>query len=176
MALRDRPACLVLTRQAVRTLDRTRYAPARGLARGAYVLADADEGPDVLLIGTGSEVGLCVDAYEQLRAEGIRARVVSMPSWELFEEQTAAYRESVLPARVAARVTVEAASPFGWERYAGPRGAILGVGTFGLSAPAKIVARHYGFDVHHVVEAAKVQLNRRPNDGSRARKKTASPA
>jgi transketolase len=157
----------VLTRQAVPTLDRTRYAAASGLARGAYVLADADDAPELLLIGTGSEVALCIEAYEQLRAEGIRVRAVSMPSWELFEEQTAAYRESVLPARIAARVTVEAAASLGWERYAGTGGAILGVDTFGLSAPAKIVDEHFGFEAGRVVAAAKAQL---ANHRSRARR------
>jgi len=173
MALRDRPACLVLTRQPVPTLDRARYAAASGLARGAYVIADADEAPEVLLIGTGSEVALCVEAYEELRTEGIRARVVSMPSWELFQEQTPSYRESVLPARVAARVTVEAASSLGWERYAGTHGAILGVDAFGLSAPAKLVAEHFGFTARHVVAAAKAQL---ANDRSRTRRTVKSPA
>jgi len=173
MALRDRPACLVLTRQAVPTLDRTAYAPASGLARGAYVLADTPESPEVLLIGTGSEVALCVEAFEKLRADGLHARVVSMPSWELFEEQSAAYRESVLPARVAARVVVEAASSLGWERYAGTGGAIMGVDTFGLSAPAKIVAEHFGFEAGRVVAAAKAQIaTHRP----RARRRAASPA
>ncbi|VTU19130.1 transketolase [Variovorax sp. PBL-E5] len=159
MQLDDRPASLVLSRQALPTLDRGRYASAGGLARGAYVLADADNGrPDVLLLGTGSEVALCVAAYEQLKDEGIAARVISMPSWDLFERQGADYRDSVLPPGVAARVSVEAASPLGWERYVGQRGAIIGMRSFGLSAPGKVVEAHFGFDAAHVVAAAKEQL------------------
>jgi len=158
MQLRDRPVSLILTRQAVPTLDRTKYAAASGLARGAYVLAGGDAAADVLLIGTGSEVAMCVAAYEQLRSEGISARVISMPSWEFFEQQSAAYRDSVLPPENSARVVVEAASSIGWERYAGASGTILGVNTFGLSAPAKVVAEHFGFDSRHVVAAAKAQL------------------
>src|SRR5207245_3376307 len=118
MKFHHHPAALILSRQALPTLDRTKYAAASGLARGAYVLADAAGGkPDVLLLATGSEVSLCVEAYEKLKAEGIKARVVSMPSWELFERQDASYKESVLPATVTARVSVEMASTFGWERY-----------------------------------------------------------
>jgi len=158
MQLRDRPACLILTRQAVPTLDRSKYSPASGLARGAYILADSAANPDVLLIGTGSEVALCVSAQEQLRAEGVSARVISMPSWELFEQQSRAYRDFVLAPDVSARVVVEAASSIGWERYAGVTGAILGVNTFGVSAPAKVVAEHFGFDAKHVVAAARSQL------------------
>lgn len=155
----DRPLSLVLTRQAVPTLDRTRYASADGTARGAYVLADApDHQPQVLLLATGSEVALCVAAYEQLQAEGIHARVVSMPSWELFEHQGQDYRDSVLPPAVSARVAVEEASSFGWDRYTGRYGAVLGMHTFGLSAPAAIVARHFGFDAGHVVQAAREQI------------------
>ena len=161
MQLKDRPVCLVLTRQALPTLDRVQYAPASGVARGAYVLADDPQHrPDVLLLATGSEVALCIAAYEQLKAEGIRARVISMPSWELFESQGQAYRDSVLPPDIAARVAVEAASSFGWERYAGSGGCILGVDAFGLSAPMKAVAQHFGFDPAHVVAAAKEQLAR----------------
>src|SRR5260370_266065 len=131
------PSTLVLTRQAMPTFDRTKYAPASGVAKGAYVLADADAPggkPDVILMGSGSEVSLCVDAYEKLKGQGINARVVSMPSWELFERQDAAYKESVLPANVTARVSVEMASTFGWERYTGPRGKIIGMRGFGASA------------------------------------------
>jgi transketolase len=159
MACKDRPTSLVLTRQAVPTFDRTSFGSATGLARGAYVLADAsDHQPDVLLLATGSEVALCVDAYAQLKAEGIHARVVSMPSWELFEHQSGEYRDSVLPPSVRARVVVEEASGFGWERYAGLHGAVLAMHTFGLSAPAKIVARHFGFEPKHVVQAARAQI------------------
>jgi transketolase len=161
MACQDRPISLVLTRQAVPTFDRSRYAAADGAARGAYVLADApDHKPDVLLLATGSEVALCVAAYEQLQTEGIHARVVSMPSWELFEHQSQEYRDSVLPPAIGARVAVEEASSFGWERYAGNQGAVLAMHTFGLSAPAKIVARHFGFEPQHVVEAARAQIER----------------
>jgi transketolase len=162
MPLRDRPVSLVLTRQSLPTLDRARYASAAGLARGAYVLADAPDGkPQVLLVASGSEVALCVQAYEQLRQEGIGARVVSMPSWELFEAQGREYRDQVLPPEVAARVAVEEASGFGWERYVGPDGAILGMTRFGLSAPGGEVSRHFGFDSEHVVAAARAQIARR---------------
>ncbi|MBW4046857.1 MAG: transketolase [Proteobacteria bacterium] len=170
MHMTDRPVSLVLTRQALPTLDRSRYASASGLARGAYVLADTADGkPDVLLLATGSEVALCVAAREELMREGIQARVVSMPSWELFEAQSAEYRDSVLPPAVTARVSVEAASPLGWERYAGQHGAILGMRTFGLSAPGKVAEAFFGFDVAHVVAAARQQLARRPSSESGAR-------
>ena len=161
MQLKDRPASLVLSRQALPTLDRTRYASAAGVARGAYVLADADDGaPDVLLLGTGSEVALCIAAHEELNGEGIASRVVSMPSWDLFENQDTAYRDSVLPPSVAARVSVEAASPLGWERYVGCGGAIIAMRSFGLSAPGPVAQAHFGFDVAHVVAAARQQLAR----------------
>jgi transketolase len=161
MPLKDRPVCLVLTRQAVSTMDRTRYAPARGVARGAYVLADdLNHRADVLLLATGSEVALCIAAYEQLKTEGINARVISMPSWELFESQSQEYRDSVLPPEITARVAVEAASSFGWERYTGFGGSILGLDTFGLSAPMKVVAQHFGFEPAHVVAAAREQVGR----------------
>jgi transketolase len=176
MALRDRPVCLILTRQAVPTLDRAKYASARGLERGAYVVASADDDPDVLLIGTGSEVALCIAAYERLRADGVRARVVSMPSWDLFEAQDKAYRDSVLPPDVTARVVVEAAATMGWERYAGPHGTILGIDTFGLSAPGKVVAEHFGFEPKHVIAAARSQLADRPERGRRTKKRVSSPA
>ena len=161
MRLQDRPACLVLSRQALPTLDRTKYASAAGVARGAYALADVNErAPDVLLLGTGSEVALCIAAYEQLTREGIAVRVVSMPSWDLFEQQDAAYRDFVLPPSVAARVSVEAASPLGWERYVGRGGAIVAMRSFGLSAPGPVAQAHFGFDVGHVVAAARQQLAR----------------
>ena len=162
MGLKDRPASLVLSRQAVPTLDRSRYASAAGVARGAYVLADAEDGqPELLLLGSGSEVALCVAAHEQLKAEGIGSRVVSMPSWDLFEQQDEAYREQVLPERVQARVSVEAASGLGWERYVGRHGAIIAMHSFGMSAPGKVAQAHFGFDVAHVLAAARQQLNRR---------------
>jgi transketolase len=161
MQLKDRPVCLVLTRQAVTTLDRSRYAPASGVAHGAYILADAlNHRPDVLLMATGSEVALCIAAYEQLKTEGINARVISMPSWELFESQSQEYRDSVLPPGITGRVAVEAASSFGWERYTGFGGSILGLDTFGLSAPMKVVAQHFGFEPAHVVAAAREQVAR----------------
>jgi transketolase len=145
----------------VPTFDRERYASAAGLAQGAYVMADAEGGPpEVLLLGTGSEVALCVGAYEQLRTEGIRARVVSMPSWELFEKQSPEYRDSVLPPDVSARVAVEAASGFGWAQYAGAGGAILAMQTFGASAPLQQLQQKFGFTVEHVVAAAREQIAR----------------
>jgi len=159
MALQNQPAHLVLSRQALPTLDRTRYANARGVARGAYVLADADNGqPEVLLLASGSEVALCIAAFEQLKREGVKARVVSMPSWELFELQDLRYQEQVLPASVHARVSVEAASPLGWDRYVGRQGEIIAMRSFGLSAPGKVVQAHFGFDVAHVLKAARRQL------------------
>jgi transketolase len=157
----DKPVCLVLTRQSLPTLDRMSYASADGVAHGAYILADAADGkPDVLLLATGSEVALCINAYEQLKAEGIKARVISMPSWELFESQTPEYREQVMPPAIRARVAVEQASVFGWERYTGLTGAIIGMRSFGLSAPAAVVTKHFGFEPAHVVAAAKEQLTR----------------
>jgi transketolase len=157
--LHDRPAALVLTRQAVPTLDRSQFAQASGLARGAYVLADARPGqPELILIGTGSEVALCVQAYETLKAEGVAVRVVSMPSWELFEAQDADYRDSVLPPAVRARVTVEAAAALGWDRYAGRTGAIICMRTFGASAPGEAAMEHFGFTAQAVLDAARDQL------------------
>ncbi|HLJ23454.1 MAG TPA: transketolase [Candidatus Acidoferrales bacterium] len=159
MQLEHEPALLVLTRQAVPTLDRARYAPAAGVARGAYVIAEnAGSKPDVLLLATGSEVSLCVEAFEQLAKEGIHARVVSMPSWELFEREDQAYRDSVLPPAVKARVSVEMASTFGWARYVGMSGYSIGMHTFGASAPIKALQKHFGFTVEKVVEAAKQQI------------------
>jgi transketolase len=161
LKLHHQPCALVLTRQALPTLDRTKYAPVSGLARGAYVLADAPGGkPDVLLIGTGSEVSLCVEAYERLKAEGVKARVVSMPSTELFEDQDQAYRDSVLPPDVTARVSVEQAAVFGWSKYVGTTGASIGMHTFGASAPLKQLLTRFGFTADKVVEAAKEQLRR----------------
>jgi len=161
MQQNHRPTALVLSRKAMPTFDRTKFAPASGVARGAYVLSDAPGGkPDVILIGTGSEVGLCVATQEKLVAEGIKARVVSIPSWELFEEQDAAYKESVLPAAVTARVSVEMASAFGWERYTGPKGKIVGMRTFGASAPLKDLLKKFGFTVENVVAAAKKSLGK----------------
>jgi transketolase len=150
------PSTLVLTRQAMPTFDRTKYAPASGVAKGAYVLADAAGGkPDVILLSSGSEVGLCAAAYEKLTADGVRARLVSMPCWELFEQQDATYKESVLPANVTARVSVEMESVFGWDRYVGPKGKIIGMRSFGASAPLKDLLKKFGFEVENVIAAAK---------------------
>jgi transketolase len=161
MELHHEPAVLVLTRQAVPTIDRGRYASAAGLARGAYVLADAADGrPDVLLLASGSEVALCLAAYEQLKEQGIKARVVSMPSWELFDDQPQEYRDRVLPPEVTARVSVEQASTFGWSKYVGPAGQSLGMRSFGASAPLKDLQRKFGFTPGHVVQAAREQLGR----------------
>ena len=155
------PSSLVLTRQAVPTLDRTKYAPASGVARGAYVLADAAGGkPDVILLASGSELSLCVDAYEKLKAEGVKARVVSMPCWELFEQQDAAYKANVLPQNVTARVSVEMGSTFGWERYVGAKGKIVGMHSFGASAPLKDLLKKFGFTADHVVAAAREVLGK----------------
>jgi transketolase len=162
LGFKHQPACLILSRQSLPTFDRTRYAAAPGVARGAYVLADAVPGrPEVILIGSGSEVQLCVAAYERLAAEGIAARVVSMPSWELFERQDEAYRASVLPPAVTRRVAVEQASTLGWERYTGLRGTILGMKTFGASAPLKELLVKFGFTGEHVYTASKEQLARK---------------
>ncbi|HLJ96458.1 MAG TPA: transketolase [Gemmataceae bacterium] len=164
MKSRHEPVALILTRQDLPTLDRSKYGPAAGLAKGAYVLADAAGGkPDVLLLATGSEVYLCIEAYERLKAEGINARVVSMPSWEIFEYNCArdpSYRETVLPASVAARVAVEQASGFGWERYVGLNGSIVAMRTFGASAPLKELQKKFGFTVENVIAAAKEQLKK----------------
>jgi transketolase len=146
LPLKHQPVSLVLTRQALPTLDRSKYAAASGVAKGGYVLADAKDGkPEVILIGTGSELSLCVSAYEQLSGEGIRARVVSMPSSSIFEKQDDAYKSSVLPPEVTARVSVEAAATFGWDRYTGPQGIAIGMTTFGASAPIKDLMKKFGF-------------------------------
>jgi transketolase len=152
---------LVLTRQKLPVLDRQTLAPASGVARGAYVLAEAGgTAPDVILIATGSEVSVALEAHQRLVREGIRSRVVSMPSWELFEAQPKAYRDTVLPPAVRARVGIEAATPFGWERYVGSEGAIIGVNRFGASAPGPVVMREFGFTPEHVVETAKALLEK----------------
>jgi transketolase len=156
MPLTHQPVVLVLTRQALPTLDRTKYASAAGVAKGAYVLADATDGkPEVILLATGSEVSLCISAYEQLTAAGTKTRVVSMPSWDIFEKQTDDYKKQVLPPAVKARVSVEEAATLGWDRYVGPGGKIIGMHSFGASAPAKDVQKKFGFTVEHVVEAAR---------------------
>jgi transketolase len=162
MRLQHQPAVLALSRQPLPTLDRSKYAPASGVAQGAYVLADAPGGdPEVIIIASGSEVSLAVQAHENLLPEGIRSRVVSMPSWEIFEHQPQAYRDSVLPSNVKARVAVEQASTFGWERYVGTSGQVVGMKTFGASAPLKELQKKYGFEPGHVVAAVKQQLGRK---------------
>ncbi len=162
MQLRHEPAVLVLSRQPLPTLDRKKYAPASGLARGAYVLGDASEGnPEVILIASGSEVSLAVEAHEKLVAEGIRSRVVSMPSWEIFEHQTQEYQDNVLPPEVTARVAVEEASTFGWERYIGRSGRMIGMKTFGASAPLKELQKKFGFEPDKVATAARELLGRK---------------
>jgi transketolase len=153
---KDGPVALVLTRQKLPVIDRTQYASAEGLERGAYVLADADgTRPGILLIATGSEVSLALEAFEELKQEPVAARVVSMPSWDLFAKQPAAYQEQVLPSEFPARLAIEAASPFGWERYVGPSGAVIGMNRFGASAPYKVLQEKFGFTKAHVVAKAR---------------------
>jgi transketolase len=158
---RSGPVGLVLTRQKLPVLDRTVLASASQLARGAYILVDAGGlPPDVILIATGSEVSLALEAHRQLADEGIRSRVVSMPCWELFDQQPQSYRDTVLPPTVRARVSIEAAAPFGWERYVGLEGAIIGVTDFGASAPGPVVMAEFGFTPERLVETAKRILKR----------------
>ena len=161
VGLTHQPACLVLSRQKLPTFDRARYASPKGLARGAYVMADAENAkPDVILIGTGREVSLCVEAYESLKEEGIPARIISMPSWELFEQQDQSYRASVLPPDVTARVSVEEGSVIGWDRYVGTGGVRIGMHTFGASAPIKDLQTKFGFTPEKLITAAKEQIAR----------------
>ena len=163
MPLKHKPVCLILSRQALPTLDRTKYASAENTKFGGYILGDSP-GPDgeldVILIGTGSELSLCVAAYEKLVAEGVKARVVSLPSWELFEHQPQEYKDKVIPPAVKARVAVEQAAKFGWQRYASSTGAIIGMRTFGASAPLKELTKKFGFTVDVVVETAKKEIAR----------------
>lgn len=168
--LQHQPACLILSRQPLPTFDREHYRPASGVARGAYVMADPKDGPpEVILIGTGSEVQLCVQAHEILAKENIRSRVVSMPSWELFEAQDNSYQEEVLPAAIEARVSVEQGSVIGWDRYAGRKGAKIGMESFGASAPLKALLSYFGFTAEAVASAAKEQIARtRPTGQGRA--------
>ena len=159
MQLHHKPAILILSRQALPTLDRTRYAPASGLGKGAYVLAEAPGGaPEVVLLATGSEVSLCLAAYERLIPEGIQVRVVSMPSWELFERQSETYRNQVIPPHITARISVEQAATTGWDRYVGPAGTSIGMNTFGASAPLKQLQKKFGFTPEHLVAAVREQL------------------
>ena len=161
MQLRHQPAVLVLSRQPFPTLDRNRYAPASGVARGAYILADAPDGnPEVILIASGSEVSLAVQAHDKLLAEKIHARVVSMPSWDIFEHQTQQYRDSVLPPNVKARVAIEQASTMGWERYVGQDGRVIGMHTFGASAPLKELQKKFGFEPDRVIEVVRELLEK----------------
>src|SRR5262249_23880005 len=161
MPMKHNPVALILSRQALPTIDRSKYAAASGVAKGGYILADAHGGKtELILMGTGSELSLCVAAYEKLTGEGIRARVVSMPSTDIFDMQNEAYKNSVLPPDVTARVSVEAGSVFGWERYVGLKGKIIGMTRFGGSAPAKDLFKKFGFTVDHVIEAAKEVLSR----------------
>ncbi len=151
----------MLSRQPLPTLDRSKYAPASGVARGAYVLADAPgANPEIILIATGSEVILAVEAHETLQAQGLRSRVVSMPSWDIFEHQSQEYRDSVLPPDVTARIAVEQASTFGWERYVGTGGRVIGMRTFGASAPLKALQKKFGFEPGQVVVTARELLAR----------------
>ena len=155
LQFRHRPTVLVLSRQALPTLDRSRLAPAAGVARGAYVIADAPGGaPELILIASGSELTLALDAQARLHAAGRRVRVVSMPSWDLFERQPPDYRDSVLPPALTARIAIEQASTFGWERYVGGAGRVVGMTTFGASAPLKALQQSFGFTVEHVLEVA----------------------
>jgi transketolase len=161
MQLRHQPAAIVLSRQPLPTFDRSKYASAAGVARGAYVMADAPDGsPEIILIATGSEVALCIDAHETLLTQGIRSRVVSMPSWDIFEHQPPSYRDSVLPPKVTARIAVEQASALGWDRYVGAAGQVIGMKTFGGSAPLKELQKKFGFQPERVVAAAKEMLGR----------------
>ncbi len=161
MQLRHQPAALVLSRQPLPTLDRSKYAPASGVSRGAYILADAPGGkPELIFIATGSEVSLAVDAHEKLVAGGVRSRVVSMPSWDIFEHQEQSYRDTVLPPAVKARIAVEQASTFGWERYVGDEGHIIGMKTFGASAPLKELQKKFGFEPDQLINLAKKILGR----------------
>jgi transketolase len=160
MQVKKEPVALILSRQAMPTLDRTKYAPASGVSKGAYVLADSNSRPDVILIGTGSELQICVGAYEQLKTEGIQARVVSMPCWKLFEHQSAEYKESVLPAAVTARVAVEAGTSLGWKEYVGTTGRVVARSDFGASAPVKDLLKQFGFTVENVVKEAKAAMGR----------------
>ena len=160
--LHHKPAVLVLSRQPLPTLDRNKYASSAGVARGAYILADAPgNSPELILIASGSEVSLAVQAHEQLMAEGIRSRVVSMPSWDLFEHQSQEYRDTVLPPKLTACIAIEQASTFGWERYTGMSGRVVGMQTFGASAPLKELQKKFGFDPGHVAAVAKELLRRK---------------
>jgi transketolase len=161
MKLQHEPAVIVLSRQAVPTFDRSKYGAASGVAQGAYILADAPDGkPEVILMGTGTEVSLCVSAYEQLKTEGVKARVVSIPSWNLFDHQSDGYKAKVLPPDVKARVAVEQAATFGWSQYVGPTGIVVGMRRFGASAPIKDLQKKFGFTTENVVAAARKAMGK----------------
>jgi len=161
MKLQHEPAVIVLSRQAVPTFDRSKYGAASGVAQGGYILADAPDGkPEVILMGTGTEVSLCVSAYEQLKAEGVKARVVSIPSWNLFDQQSDDYKNKVLPPDVKARVAVEQAATFGWSQYVGPTGIVVGMRRFGASAPIKDLQKKFGFTTENVVAAARKAMGK----------------
>ena len=169
MQLKHEPVALILSRQAMPTFDRKRYASASGVGKGAYILAGTeDDKPDILLLATGSEVALCVQAYEQLTAEGIKARVVSMPSWELFEQQDQDYRDSVIPPDVTARIGIEQAATFGWDRYIGPAGQIIGMQTFGASAPLKELQKKFGFTTENLLAVAKDLVAKQVSESTNA--------
>jgi transketolase len=162
MQLRHQPAVIALSRQPLPTFDRNKYASAAGVARGAYVMADVPAGPpEIILIASGSEVSLIVIAHEELASQGIRSRVVSMPSWDIFEHQPQSYRESVLPPEVKPRIAVEQGSVLGWDRYVGVAGEVIGMKTFGASAPLKELQRKFGFEPERVVATAKELLGRK---------------
>jgi transketolase len=161
LQLRHQPTAIALSRQPLRTFDRRKYAPATGVAQGAYVMADTPGGPpEIILIASGSEVALVVETHEVLSSQGVRSRVVSMPSWDIFEQQPPAYRDSVLPRSIKARLAVEQGSTLGWERYVGAAGKVIGMKTFGASAPLKELQRKFGFEPEEVVAAAKEMLGR----------------
>jgi transketolase len=160
MPLKEQPSCLILSRQKLPTLDRDKYAPASGLAKGAYILADGKAKPEVIIMATGSELSLAAGAYETLKAEGIAARLVSFPSWDLFEQQPEEYRHHVLPPDVTGRVAVEQGSTIGWDRYIGSSGAIIGMHTFGASAPMAALQKKFGFTPEAVAKAAREQARK----------------
>jgi transketolase len=161
MPLKEQPSCLILSRQPLPTLDREKYAPASGLARGAYIMADGKTKPDVIIMATGSELSLAANAYETLKDEGIAARLVSFPSWDLFEKQSEEYRNYVLPPEVTARVAIEQGSTIGWDRYVGSSGAVIGMHTFGASAPIAALQTKFGFTPEAVLKVAREQAGKK---------------
>jgi transketolase len=164
LEVKDHPIALVLTRQSVPTFDRTKYAFVEGALKGGYILADSDGPPDLILLSTGSEVHLCLNAYEELKKKAMKVRVVSMPCWTLFDRQSPEYREAVLPSSIKARVAVEAGSKLGWERYTGENGVIIGLDSFGVSAPYKELYQEYGLTVENILETAKHHIEKVEND------------